>query len=165
MLCVAGKQLFFGAEDPVAGYELHVLDLPANPEGLATVDNRSRGTVGKAGKGASVIADDESLLRHAFNLDPASTGRPVMEAGRGSSGYPSFTRVSGVFRVEYLRRRDGRFSYVPKWSTTLDARSFVAMSGPESVVEIDAAWERVTVDQSILPGTTRMFGVVEVTEN
>lgn len=167
MLCVAGTKLFFGAEDPVAGYELHVLDLPANPEALASVATRSRsaGASGEGGQGTSVIGDDESLLRLAFNLDPATTGRPVLEAGQGASGYPSLSRGTGVFRVEFLRRRDGRFSYVPKWSTTLEAGSFVTMTGLESVVEINADWERVTVEQAILLGMTRMFGVVEVTEN
>jgi ELWxxDGT repeat protein len=167
MICVAGKQLFFGAEDPVAGYELHVLDLPEGAGSLAGIATRSRsaGASTEAGQGASVIGDDDSLLRLAFNLDPSAAGRPVLEAGHGTSGYPSFTRSPGVFLVEYLRRRDGRFSYVPKWSTTLESGSFVAMDGPESVVEINAEWERVSVGQAVLPGTTRMFGVVEVTEN
>jgi len=119
---------------------------------------------GGTGQGSSVAPDEESLLRLAFNLDASVDGRPVLDAGRGISGSPSFTRASGVFRVEFPRRRDGRFSYVAKWSTTLEPGSFVAISGPESVVEIDAAWERVTVEQVIAPGVTRMFGVVEVTE-
>ncbi len=38
------------------------------------------------------------------------------------------------------------------------------MSGPESSVIINAEWERVTVEQTIAPGTPMMFGVVEVSE-
>lgn len=169
MLCVAGKQLFFGAEDPVAGYELHVFDLPATAgaAALASAASRSGKAVAstEAGQGTSVAEDGEALLRLAFNLGPAATGRPLLESGTGTSGYPIFSRGEGVFRVEYVRRRDGRFIYQPKWSTTLAAGSFAAMTGPESVVEIDAEWERVTVEQAVLPGTTRMFGMLEVTEN
>lgn len=165
MLCIAGKQLFFGAENPVAGFELHVLDLPdAGSPALAATRSRSADISGGAGQGSSVVPDDESLLRLAFNLDPAASGRPFLDAGRSSSGFPSFSRNPGVFRVEFPRRRDGRFSYVPKWSTTLEPGSFVPMTGPESILEINAQWERVTVEQAIAPGVTRMFGVVEVTE-
>ena len=165
MLCIADTQLFFGAENPVAGFELHVLDLPdAGALTLAATRARTAGIAGGAGQGSSVVPDDETLLRLAFNLDPAASGRPVLDAGRGTSGYPSFSRNSRVFRVEFPRRRDGRFSYVPKWSITLEPDSFVAMTGPESILEINAEWERVTVEQVIAPGVTRMFGAVEVTE-
>jgi ELWxxDGT repeat protein len=165
MLCVAGQQLFFGAENPVAGFELHVLDLPeAGALSHVATGARSAGIDQGAGQGSSVVPDDESLLRLAFNLDPAAAGRPVLDAGLGTSGYPRFTRSSDVFRVEFLRRRDGRFSYVPKWSVTLAPGSFAPMTGPEAIVEISAEWERVTVEQVIAPGVTRMFGVVEVTE-
>jgi hypothetical protein len=39
------------------------------------------------------------------------------------------------------------------------------MTGTEGVIEIDEEWERVTVEQPIEQGITRMFGLVEVTEN
>lgn len=168
MLCIAGKQLFFGAEDPVAGFELHVLDLPdsgASAIASAAVRSGKANAIDGGGQGGTVAEDGEILLRRAFNLDPAGAGRPVLESGAGSSGYPVFSRGHGVFRVEYVRRRDGRFSYRPKWSTTLTAGSFAVMTGPESVVAIDALWERVTVEEPVLPGTTRMFGLVEVMEN
>lgn len=169
MLCVAGKQLFFAADDPVAGYELHVFDLPANAGAAALAHTASRSgktaASGEAGQGTSVPEDGEALLRLAFNLDPAGTGRSFLKSGTGTSGYPLFSRGDGVFRVEYVRRRDGRFTYRPKWSATLEPGSFAPMTGPESLVEIDQEWERVTVEQSIEPGVTRMFGLVEVTEN
>lgn len=165
MLCAAGNQLFFAAENPVAGYELHALDLPPNAGGLAGKTARSRDATqtGEAGKGSSVMEGGDALLRLAFNLDPADTGRPHLQSGTGTSGYPVFSWGEGVFRVEYVRRRDGRFIYTPKWSATLEAESFVPMTGPEVIVDIDDEWERVTVEQPILPGTTRMFGLVEVT--
>jgi hypothetical protein len=98
-------------------------------------------------------------------VGPRETGRTGLETGDGISGYPTFTSIAGVFRVEFLRRRDGSFHYVPKWSASLEPGSFVRMSGLERSVEVNAEWERVTVDQPILPGTPRMFGVVEVTRN
>lgn len=170
MLCVAGKRLFFGAEDPVAGYELHVFELPANV-GAATVastaarSSKAAEASGETGQGTLIVEDGDALLRLAFNLDPAGTGRNLLEPGTGSSGYPVFSRGDGVFRVEYLRRRDGRFSYRPKWSATLEPGSFTPMTGTEGVIEIDEEWERVTVEQPIEQGITRMFGLVEVTEN
>jgi ELWxxDGT repeat protein len=165
MLCVAGNRLFFAAEDPVAGYELHVLNLNRDAGMAATVVARSGdASPVEAGQMTEATPTDETLLRLAFNLDPAGSGRPVLEAGRGTSGYPSFTRAPGVFRVEYLRRRDGCWTYTAKFSTSLVPGSFTPMSGPESSVRINAEWERVTVEQAIAPGTPMMFGVVEVSE-
>jgi ELWxxDGT repeat protein len=165
MLCVAGNRLFFAAEDPVAGYELHVLNLNRDAGMAATVAARSGvASPVEAGQMTEATPTDETLLRLAFNLDPAGSGRPVLEAGRGTSGYPSSTRAPGAFRVEYLRRRDGRWIYTPRCSTSLEPGSFTPMSGPESSVIINAEWERVMVEQAIAPGPPMMFGVVEVSE-
>jgi ELWxxDGT repeat protein len=167
MLCIAGSKLFFAAENPVAGYELHVLDLPLLNGSASSIASKSaiHGSGAETGQGALVLESDEDLLRRAFNVGPRETGRTGLETGDGISGYPTFTSIAGVFRVEFLRRRDGSFHYVPKWSASLEPGSFVRMSGLERSVEVNAEWERVTVDQPILPGTPRMFGVVEVTRN
>lgn len=167
MLCIAGSKLFFAAENPVAGYELHVLDLPLSNVSASSIASKSaiHGSGAETGQGALVLESDEDLLRRAFNVSPRETGRTGLETGDGISGYPTFTSIAGVFRVEFLRRRDGSFHYVPKWSASLEPGSFVRMSGLERSVEMNAEWEHVTVDQPIIPGTPRMFGVVEVTRN
>ncbi len=161
MLCVAGNRLFFAAENPVAGYELHVLDLPAANSPLQA---SAAFAATEAGQGTSTNPTDDELLKLAFNLDPASSARPLLEPGRGTAGFPTYSSAPGVFRVEFLRKRDGSLSYTAKCSTSLDSTNFHPMNGPETVVEIDANWERVTIEQPIDPATPRVFGVVEVTE-
>jgi ELWxxDGT repeat protein len=167
MLCIAGNRLFFAAENPLAGYELHVLNLPRDAGIAASPSTPSTGafTMGVTIQAESVGPDDQDLLRHAFNLDPAGSGRPILEAGGGISGYPNFSFAPGVFQVEFLRRRDGRYTYTPKFSTSIAPRSFAPMIGRESVATLNDEWERVTVEQPIAPGTPRMFGVVEVIQN
>ncbi len=118
MLCVAGNRLFFAAEDPVAGYELHVLNLNRDAGMAATVAARSGVTSPvEAGQMTEATPTDETLLRLAFNLDPAGSGRPVLEAGRGTPPgiraspaprVPSASSISAAATAAGSTRRDAR---------------------------------------------------------
>lgn len=160
-LTVVGSRLFFGAQDPVAGHELHSLDLKTvAPPALVTIRQ-----VRSIAPRTAQPADEAALLRRAFHLPPEQPGTPGLFAGDGTAGFPEFVTSNGHFRVTYLRLKDGSLSYLPKWSASLAPGSFQPMTGPETVTPIDAEWERVTASEPIPAGTLRMFGIVEITEN
>jgi ELWxxDGT repeat protein len=157
-LIAAGKRLFYAAESPGIGVELHVLDLttPKLPAARGVRSPRMAAL-------GSLPPDEEAMLRSAFNLPAGAMSRVLLEPGTGSSGFPRFSKAGDRFRVEFLRRRDGRYRYTPKCSVTLEPDSFVPMSTEESVTVLDDLWERVVASEAIPTGATRMFGVVEVT--
>lgn len=135
----------------------------SHPEWFA----RWAATQGLAGEAAHPEAKPHgdgvpNLLKYAFNLDTASSS--TMESG-GLSGLPLFT-VAGdeetrVFRLEYLRRLDRGLIYKPVFSDRLDG--FQPMIGTETVIPVNAEWERVVVEQALGPDPARqLFGRVEV---
>ena len=156
-----GNRLFFSAVTAGLGRELHVLDVSAD----VAAESASAGILAS---GAKAGAADGLLLREAFNLTP-DEGMRVMVPGSGWSGLPHFSvKSSGsskVFRLEYLRHTSGRWIYRPKCSSSLQAGSYVDMSGAETVTPLNEDWERVTIEQPLDTGLTpRLFGVVEVIE-
>ncbi|MCW1884693.1 hypothetical protein OKA04_08125 [Luteolibacter flavescens] len=159
-LQVAGNRLLFSSESLHQGVELHSINLPvASPARILAMATSSLST----GEAATLPAEDSELLNHAFNLPAGTTATTPLLPGTGTSGYPSFTRPGGVFRVEYLRRTDGLLRYTAKYSTTLQPGSFLPMTGTETITGIDALWERVVIEQAIDPDTPRLFGILEVT--
>lgn len=109
----------------------------------------------------------ENVLCYAFNLPPFSAFASPMLAG-GTSGLPLVSVVgegaNRHLRIEYLRRRGPTgLSYLPQFC------SDPASSGPDGwqtattppPVIIDADWERVIIDDSVM-GTARRFGRVVV---
>lgn len=155
-LVAVGNRLFYAAESPGIGVELHVLDLTA-PKPPAARGGRSARMAGQG----SPAPDEEAMLRSAFNLPAGASSRVLVESG--TSGFPRFAKAGDRFRVEFLRCRDGRYRYTPKCSPSLEPDSFVPMTTEESVTVIDDLWERVVVSETIPADAPRMFGVVEVT--
>jgi hypothetical protein len=107
-----------------------------------------------------------NLLKYAFNMDLAGSDSHAMSPG-GTSGLPGGRTVEDAgqhyWRVEFVRRRNSGLSYSPMKSTTLAPGSYVPMTGTETVTPIDAAWERVVIDEPYDPSTTRkLFSIVEV---
>ncbi len=108
-----------------------------------------------------------NLLKYAFHLNGSGPDASRLVPGSGVSGLPFFgLEDSGggpVFRVEYLRRRNGGLAYTPKISPDLSPGSFVPMTGEETVTFINNQWERVSVKRPIDPQSDpRLFGVVQV---
>jgi ELWxxDGT repeat protein len=156
-----GNHLFFSAVTAGLGRELYVLDVSADVA-AEVADERASVSTAKAAGG------EELLLKQAFNLDPEE-GMRVMVPGSGRSGLPHFSTAgsssSRVFRLEFLRHKSGRWVYRPKCSSSLEAGSYVDMTGAETVIDLDADWERVVIEQPLDSARTpRLFGVVEVFE-
>lgn len=166
-ISVIGSRLYFGGQlSGGRGWELHYLEWEGSATGLAASDSISHRDSGKTSPDSlgSGGENARALLRSAFNLDPHGVVQSVMTPGSGISGFPCYSMSGGVFRVEFLRRRNAGMTYTPKCSATLDPASFVPMSGTESVTLIDGEWERVLVEQAVdVEKTPRLFGVVEVT--
>jgi outer membrane protein assembly factor BamB len=103
----------------------------------------------------------------AFNLDASKADSRVLTPG-GSSGLPAVSKIkvaeTEYFQVEYVARFDNTLSYRLKTSTSLAAGSFQNASGwTVNSTMIDETWRRVTQRKAILPGTPKIFAVVEVT--
>jgi ELWxxDGT repeat protein len=155
-LRVAGNRLFFSAESLHQGIELHAINLPAAAAGMRLAATSA------SVESSGLPSDSRELLNHAFNLAPGCSDTTSLTPGTGTSGFPAFSRADGVFRAEYLRRNDGQLRYVAKCSPTLEPGSFVPMTGPETVVDLDGLWQRVIIEHPVNDGTPRMFGIVEV---
>lgn len=96
-----------------------------------------------------------NLLERAFNLPPLTPGVPVV-APTGTAGLPRIWVSQGVngpvLNVQYLRLKastDSGLTYTPQFSSGLDAASWSAATGTESVASIDANWERVTITDTV----------------
>lgn len=157
-LRLVGERLLFSAQSD-KGRELWAIDnasaAPAGPSSLA-----AKAMAIDAGSGDE---DPEALLRHAFNVTrPGDT--TSMTPGTGTSGYPVIGASGEVLRVEYLRRKDGRLVYTPRYSESLAPGSFRTLTGRITVTDIDAAWQRVVAEHPYDPAATpRVFVRVEVT--
>lgn len=172
-LCVAGSGLYFPLETDEHGLELFMLPLAEIStaedayrdwivaEGVAGEDSAP----GLAPQGDNVV----NLLKYAFFMRGAAPDVAVLVPGSGTGGLPFFSVREDpgggkVLRVEFVRRKDSGLTYMPKWSASLEAGSFQAMTGSPLVTEIDAARERVIVEHPVDPvAGSRCFGIVEVT--
>jgi hypothetical protein len=116
------------------------------------------GLSGEAAAPAAIPFGDgvPNLLKFAFNLNLAGPDNHTLTAG-GNSGLPTgrIVEVNGqtYWRVEYVRRLDGGLTYTPEQSMSIDAHTFAALTGVQSVSEIHDApqWERVVIDQPCDP--------------
>lgn len=89
-----------------------------------------------------------NIIEQAFNLSPTVVDSGMMVLGSGTAGLPAFSPEAegdGMFTLEYLRRRDESITYVPKMSLTLEADSYVPITGTETVRPINDQWEAVSV--------------------
>jgi len=102
-----------------------------------------------------------NLVKYACNMNLGQPDVSVLGAS-GNSGLPRVTLGAGgaqkVLRVEFLRRIGSGLSYTPQHSTTLNG--FVPMSGTQTIIPIDAQWERVSVEELLT--TPSNFARVQV---
>lgn len=107
-----------------------------------------------------------NLLKYAFNLDGTGPDTRHLVPGTGTSGLPVFTYdesgPSPVFRLEYLRRKSGDATYNPLQSATLQAGSWITVTGTISITDIDATWERVTIEIPDTGSTPQLFFKIDV---
>lgn len=106
-----------------------------------------------------------NLLKYAFNMDASGADTSILAPGTGTSGLPAFELepTTGVFQLEFVRRKGAGLVYTPKCSTSLDSSSFLPIVGTVTVTEIDSNFERVVVSDTCYPATTPWwFGFVEV---
>lgn len=118
------------------------------------------------GAAASQLTDADrdgipNLLEFAFNLDPTVADASSHDAAGQSAGLPRMLVIAGPkLSLQYLRRKDvDGLSYQPQFGGDLD--DFANATAIPLVETIDAAWERVTI-QDNGSGATR-FGRVRVT--
>ena len=91
-----------------------------------------------------------NLMKFAFNMKLAGPDSKILHSG-GVSGLPSIdlihengqSRLTGTF----IRRKNSGLTYVLQRSTDLKPASFVTMTGTETVTNISANWERVTISE------------------
>jgi len=107
-----------------------------------------------------------NLLKYAFNLTASGPDLRVLDVGTGTAGLSAFTlNQSGTqtwFQVDFLRRKNCGLVYVP--TLTTDLQTYTTMTAAPTVTDIDAEWERVSIQQPCdLTSTPKLFGRVEVT--
>jgi hypothetical protein len=121
---------------------------------------------GDAALGATPHRDGvPNLLKYAFNLSGAGPDCRSLPPG-GTAGLPMVSVDTSVtpalLRIEYLRRKNSGLTYTPQRSTTLGG--FTTFTGQQTVIPINAAWERVIMaDSAPQAGTTKAFARVMVT--
>ena len=96
----------------------------------------------------------ENLLKYAFNMNAAGPDVTVLTTG-GSSGLPMVvvdqSGAEPVLKVAFLRRKGSGLIYTPQSSDNLG--NFQSMTGTQTVISIDAQWERVSVEEPAPPAT------------
>ena len=124
--------------------------------------------------GSDALADSDSdgdavqnIFEYACNLDLTSSDYHRLVSGTGTSGLPTFqiepTNSFQTLELEFLRRRGAvDLEYIPEFSGTLFSN--VWKTGlTETVVPIDADWERVIVRDSETSETNAArFGRVRI---
>jgi hypothetical protein len=103
-----------------------------------------------------------NLLERAFNLSPVqAVGSPLI-ADVGTAGLPLIRTTQGpggpVLTIQYIRRKASTnpgLTYTPQISSSLGGiDAWSAATGIETAESIDAQWERVTVQESFVAGTS-----------
>lgn len=127
---------------------------------------------GLTGDAATATAAPQSdgvanLTKYAFNLNLAAPDVRVLKPTVGMVGLPYISPQgsgpAGVFRFEFLRRRNSGLFYFPQASADLTPLSWSLLTSAPTVTTIDATWERVVHEEPYDPITTpRLFGRVEV---
>lgn len=117
---------------------------------------------------ADLMQDDDAdgssnLLEYAFNTQPGSPDAQALTTGTGTSGLPLITRVGGLLRIEFLRRKattNSGLTYEPQFSDTL-ANPWSTSTATPTIIDIDSTWERVLIEDD-QPGATKRFARVRV---
>ncbi len=129
------------------------------------------GDAGLSGNDALPLATPHNdrvpnVLKFAFNMNLSKSDTHTLSSG-GNSGLPTIDIVgegqNQTLQLEYIRRKNSGLTYVPEYSTTLAPQSYIAITGPETVTEIDDSFERVRVEIPIdYDSSVSYFGRVRV---
>ncbi len=169
-----------GDEDP---FELALSGTGVHPAGLLNEALENAGLAELDATPAATPFGDgvENILKYAFNLDLSGPDNRAMKKD-GSSGLPGGGWVDGTasfmarsadggiengnqkhWRIQFVRKKRSGLVYAAKKSTTLEAGSFVVLTGEETVEDIDEEWERVSILEPVDPTIDkRFFTKVEV---
>jgi len=109
-----------------------------------------------------------NLLKYAFGMNPVTSDNTRHGLGTASPGLPYVayerTPEGGKVVVEYLRRTNGKLSYLPEKSGTLGNNSWSSLAATPLIEAVDADWERVRYEEPYDPVLThRLFVRVRVT--
>jgi hypothetical protein len=159
--------LRIATNDPKGDFILQLVGATIDP---AEIFTNWAATVGLSGPNTAPTATPfndgvENLLKYAFNMNPVGPDVSVLAIG-GSSGLPQISVDSSgaeqVLKVAFLRRKGSGLIYTPQRSDTLG--NFQTMTGTQTVISIDAQWERITVQEPAPPATApSAFARVQVT--
>jgi len=127
---------------------------------------------GLSGVDALAYADADgdgvhNLFEYAFNMDLTTNDYHRLVPGTGTSGVPTYlleeTNSFRVLELEFLRRRGAsELVYIPEFTGDL-VDGYWEAGSVENSSEIDAAWERVQVQDSETTETSsNRFGRVRV---
>lgn len=168
ILSGAGGFGIFGSSNHLSELEVFSMNT-LSPTGLVTGFANDSGLTGDDALPMATPYGDgvPNLLKYAFNMNAGAPDTSTLTSGSGSSGLPAFAMDDSgpepVFRVEFVRRKGSGLVYTAKHSSNLASGSFTPMSGAVNVTNIDAQFERVTVEEPCDPAVTpRCFGIVEV---
>jgi len=112
-----------------------------------------------------VAADASRLLDYAFNINPYLTTRYTLPEGPGNSGLPlwKFSPTEPRLVVEFVRRKQATdLTYKAQFADSLT--NWVDATSAETIVPIDAEFERVSVPDNATNATRRFGRVIVVQE-
>lgn len=161
--------LAIASNDPDEGsFDIALSASVESSAALYTAWTLASGLTGEAAEPTATPQGDavENLLKYAFRMKGSAADTRNLDAGGGSAGLPVCRVVGGsqeFFQLEYLRRKGCGLIYLPKVSADLSADSFVPMTGITTVMDLDAQWERVRIQQPRGVGEAARFATVEVT--
>jgi hypothetical protein len=164
---IAGPQSGGAVYSVLSGFTAQLSSTPGTGSGGKAAFNAWQ-TVhfgGTTDPDAAAAADPDgdgisNLLEFMFNLDPLTTGVPVLAAGAGTSGLPLIREEAAgqerYLTIEYIRRKNSGTQTVQdtadlqSWS----AAAFTAVGDPVSVSPV---YERVKVrvEPALTPGVSR----------
>jgi len=117
---------------------------------------------------SDLLQDDDAdgssnLLEYAFNTQPGSSDAQALTTGTGTLGLPLITRVGGLLRIEFLRRKattNSGLTYEPQFTDTL-LDPWSPSTATPTITPIDDTWERVLIEDD-QPSATKRFARVRV---
>jgi subtilisin-like proprotein convertase family protein len=107
-----------------------------------------------------------NLVRYAFNLHRPAAADPTMDPATDGSGMPVITRTGDpgtpLFRLEFRRRKYAGLIYTPMISSALAPPSWVAITSPPRITDLDDHWERATIEHPYDPAAPAALFTVQV---
>ncbi|MEO5916487.1 MAG: cadherin domain-containing protein [Luteolibacter sp.] len=110
-----------------------------------------------------------TLIEYAFNLNPQAQDAGNLLGGAGSTSGLPISRIivdpqgQRRLRLEYLRRIGSGLSYVPQFSSGLNAAQWNPGVHAVEVTPVNASWERCLIDDyEFTPSPAKRFGRIKI---